>query len=128
MKLFGRPNRERLHYIWRRAQGGKLDGLTEDEKRLAEIMLVHSDEYFNQFEFAEVLADREFNPEGEVNPFLHVVMHAVVKNQVKDRDPIEALQFYNAMIRNKCQRTRSDPPSHDNTAQVPVSHLPEKKR
>lgn len=30
------------------------------------------------------------------------MIHAVVENQVKDRDPIEALQFYNAMLKNKC--------------------------
>lgn len=101
-EAFRQANREHLHSIWRRAQNGQLDGLSEEERRLAEIMLAHSDEYFNQFEFADVLADREFNPEGGVNPFLHVVMHGVVENQVKDRDPIEALQFYNAMLRNKC--------------------------
>ncbi len=101
-EAFRQANRERLHYIWRKAQDGQLDGLSEEERRLAEIMLAHSDEYFNQFEFADVLADREFKPEDEVNPFLHVVMHAVIENQVKDRDPIEALQFYNAMLKNKC--------------------------
>jgi hypothetical protein len=84
------------------AQDGLLDGLAEEERRLAEIMLAHSDEYFNQFEFADVLADHEFNPEGEVNPFLHVALHALLEKQVKDHEPIEALQFYNAMLRNKC--------------------------
>lgn len=97
-------NREHLHHIWRRAQEGKLEGLTEEEERLGKIMLDHSDEYFNQFEFSDVLADREFDPESEVNPFLHVVLHAVAEKQVQDRDPIEAFQFYNVMLRNKCSR------------------------
>jgi Domain of unknown function (DUF1841) len=67
-------------------------------------MLDHSDEHFNQFEFADALADHEYDPETEVNPFLHVILHAVAEKQVEDRDPIEAFQFYNAMLRNKCNR------------------------
>ena len=101
-EAFRQANRKNLHSIWRRAQDGQLDGLAEEERRLAEIMLAHSDEYFNQFEFADVLADREFNPESEVNPFMHVTLHAVLEKQVKDHEPIEALQFYNAMLRNGC--------------------------
>lgn len=103
-KAFQQANREHLHSIWRRAQDGQLDGLSEEERRLAEVMLDHSDEYFNQFEFADVLADREFSPESETNPFLHITLHAVVEKQVSDRDPMEAYQFYNAMLRNKCNR------------------------
>lgn len=101
-EAFRQANREHLHDIWRRAQEGQLDGLSEEERRLAEIMLAHSDEYFNQFEFADVLADREFNPESETNPFMHVALHALLEKQIKDHEPIEALQFYNAMLRNKC--------------------------
>jgi len=101
-EAFRQANREYFHYIWRRAQDGQLDGLAEEERRLAEIMIAHSDEYFNQFEFADVLVDHEFNPEGEVNPFMHVTLHALLEKQVKNHEPIEALQFYNAMLRNKC--------------------------
>jgi hypothetical protein len=99
---FRQANRQHLHNIWQRAQSGRLDGLSEEERRLAEVMLAHSDEYFNQFEFADVLADHEFDPESEVNPFMHVALHALLEKQVKDHEPIEALQFYNAMLRNKC--------------------------
>jgi hypothetical protein len=101
-EAFRQANREHLHNIWRRAQDGQLDGLSEEERRLGEIMLDHSDEYFNQFEFADVLADHEFNPENEVNPFMHVALHALLEKQLKDHEPIEALQFYNAMLRNRC--------------------------
>lgn len=100
-EAFRRANRKHLHSIWQRAQNGQLDGLNEEERRLAEIMVAHSDEYFNQFEFADVLADREFDPEGETNPFMHVALHALLEKQIKDHEPIEAFQFYNAMLRNK---------------------------
>jgi hypothetical protein len=103
-KLFREVNREHVHAIWQKAQSGDMEGLGEEEHQLAKIMLDHSDEYFNQFEFADVLADREFDPEREVNPFLHITLHAIVEKQVQDRDPIEAFQFYNAMLKNKCTR------------------------
>ncbi len=32
------------------------------------------------------------------------MLHAIAEKQVEDRDPIEAFQFYNAMLRNKCSR------------------------
>jgi len=97
-------NRKHFHEIWKKAQSGDLQGLTEEEQRLGKIMLDHSDEYFNQFEFADALADHEYHPETEVNPYLHVVLHAVAEKQVEDREPVEAFQFYNAMLRNKCSR------------------------
>jgi Domain of unknown function (DUF1841) len=67
-------------------------------------MLDHSGEYFNQFEFADAMADHEYDPGTEVNPFLHVTLHAVAEKQVETRDPIEAFQFYNATLKNKCCR------------------------
>ena len=97
-------NRKHLYDIWKKAQSGELQGLTEEEQRLGKIMLDHSDEYFNQFEFADALADHEYDPETEANPFLHVTLHAIAEKQVQDRNPIEAFQFYNAMLRNKCSR------------------------
>ncbi len=97
-------NRKHFHEIWKKAQSGELQGLTEEEQHLGKIMLDHSDEYFNQFEFADALADHEYDPETEVNPFLHVILHAIAEKQVEDRDPIEAFQFCNAMLRNKCSR------------------------
>ncbi len=103
-KGFREINRQHFHQIWKKAQKGELQTLTEEEQRIGKIMLDHSDEYFNQFEFADVLADHQYDPETETNPFLHVAIHAVAEKQVQDRDPIEAFQFYNAMLHNKCSR------------------------
>jgi hypothetical protein len=97
-------NRKHFHDIWKKAQKEELHDLNEEEQRLGKIMLDHSDEYFNQFEFADALADHEYNPESEVNPFLHVMLHAIAEKQIQDRNPIEAFQFYNAMLRKKCSR------------------------
>ncbi|MEW6376629.1 MAG: DUF1841 family protein [Thermodesulfobacteriota bacterium] len=103
-KTFREINREHFHEIWKKAQNGELQSLTEEEQRLGKIMLDHSDEYFNQFEFADTLANHEYDPETEVNPFLHVTLHAIAEKQVQDPNPIEAFQFYNAMLKNKWSR------------------------
>ncbi len=97
-------NRKHFHEIWEKAQSGDLQSLAEEEQRLGRIMLDHSDEYFNQFEFADALADHKYNPETDVNPFLHVHLHTIAEKQLEDRDPVEAFQFYNAMLRKKCGR------------------------
>ena len=97
-------NRKRFHEIWKKAEDGEFQDLSEEEQRLGKIMLDHSDEYFNQFEFADTLSDHEYDPDNEVNPFLHITLHAITEKQVEDRDPIEAFQFYNAMRGKKCSR------------------------
>jgi hypothetical protein len=97
-------NPKYFHEIWKKAQKGELQGLADEEQRLGKIMLGHSDEYFNQFEFADALANHEYDPETGVNPFLHVTLHAIAEKQIQDRNPIKAFQFYNAMLRNKCSR------------------------
>lgn len=76
---FRESNREHFHFLWQKAKSGQLEGLTEEEQRLAKIMLAHSDEFFNQFEFADVLPGHQFDPESEVNPFLHITFHAVAE-------------------------------------------------
>lgn len=99
-----RFNREHMHMIWEVAKTGDLDVLGAEERRIAEAMLEHQDEYFNQFEMADVLADHEYDPESETNPFLHVTFHTIVENQLEARDPIEVYQFYNSMRKKKVSR------------------------
>lgn len=94
--------RERFHGIWEAARAGKAAELDGEDQKLARIMLQHQEEFHNQFEFADVMSDRDFNPEHETNPFLHILMHLVVENQIELRDPIEVYQFHNAMRRKKC--------------------------
>jgi hypothetical protein len=90
-----------IEEVWQKARKGDLDGLPDEEARLARIMLDHEDEYFNEFEFADVTYERDYDPETEANPFLHVFIHSVVENQLAERDPLEAYQFYNAMRKRK---------------------------
>ena len=92
--------RERAHLLWEIAKTGDLNTLSPEDKKMAEIMLEH-EEYHNQFEVADLLSEHEYDVENEVNPFLHVTMHAIAETQLGNRDPIEVYQFYNAMRKKK---------------------------
>lgn len=92
---------EHLHKIWEKAKNNDLADLNDEEKRYARIMQEHSDEFFNQFEFADLTYDHVYDPDTETNPFLHIALHAAAKAQLENKDPIEALQFYNAMLKRK---------------------------
>jgi hypothetical protein len=98
-----KANREYLHSIWTVAQTGDMDSLSDEDRSLVGIMLEH-DEYHNQFEIADLLHDHNYDVESEVNPFLHVVFHQIIENQLESRDPIETFQFYNVMRKNKVSR------------------------
>jgi len=93
-------SRERSHLLWEIAKTGDLSTLSSEDKKLAEMMLEH-EEYHNQFEIADLLSEHEYDVDNEVNPFLHVSMHAIAETQMENRDPIEVYQFYNAMRKKK---------------------------
>ena len=106
-EMFGelrRLNRKHMHMIWKIAKTEGLDVLEAKEKQIAKVMLEHQDEYFNQFEMADILGDHQFDPESETDPFLHVIFHTIVENQLEARDPIEVYQFYNSMRKKKVSR------------------------
>ena len=95
-------SRQHMFEIWKRAKSRDFDGLSEEEARLAQVMLDHEEEFFNDFEFSDVTHERVYDPDTEANPFLHILIHSVLENQLAERDPIEVFQFYNAMRKKKC--------------------------
>ncbi len=96
-------NREHCHSLWKIAQAGDLESLPKEDQLLAGIMMEH-EEYHDQFEISDLLHDHKYDTESEVSPFLHIIFHHVVENQLESREPIEAFQFYNAMKKNKISR------------------------
>jgi hypothetical protein len=94
-------NRQVLYSIWEKAKKGDLEALDPENRQLGRIMQEHADEFFNAFEFADVTHTHEYDPENEMNPFLHITIHAAVENQLADKEPVEAYQFYNAMRQKK---------------------------
>ena len=76
-------SRRRFYRIWRRVKEGKK--LQGEEALLGKLMQRHQ-EYYNTWEFADVTAESPYDMETEENPFLHVTLHAVVENQIKQND------------------------------------------
>ena len=104
-EFFQQFNREQMHRIWQAAKSGDLDILDDEEKQFAEIMLDHEEEYGDHFSFKIHSQDYHYDPDkDEVNPFLHITFHSIIENQIKEREPIEAFQFYNAMLGKKMDR------------------------
>ena len=101
MEFLRKMNRQQMRTIWECAKHNELDELTEEEKLYARTMLEHQDEFFNEFEFGDVMDEYEYDPDTEVNPFAHITIHVVVENQLQAKDPIEVLHFYHAMRRKK---------------------------
>lgn len=89
----------RDHYrdIWELAKARDLDALDPDERRLAKIMLDHGEEFFKDIDFADDYPGEDDTDDSEVDPFFHITVHAIVEDQLEERDPPEVVQFYDAM-------------------------------
>lgn len=103
-KLMRRVSREEMYELWGRAKERDFEGLNDEKARIAKIMMEHEDEFYNQFEFADLTYDHEYDPDTEFDPFLHITIHSIVESQLEQKDPIEAYQFYNALRKKKYSR------------------------
>jgi len=97
-QFFRTVGRGRLKKIWQRVKTGDWDDLEGEERRYAEAMADHRDEYFDGFEVADA---RLLDPETDTDAYLHVSMHVVIDGQLQQKEPIEAVQLYNALRRKK---------------------------
>ena len=100
-KIMRQVTRERMYELWGHAKEKDFEDLDEEELRIAKIMADHEGEFYNQFEFADLTYDHEYDPDNEYDPFLHITIHSIVENQLEQKNPIEAVQFYNAMRKKK---------------------------
>ena len=87
--------------IWLKAKDRDFDGLDDEKLRLAKIMVEHEDELILQLEQAHIVYDPEQDPDTEYDPFLHITIHAIVEAQLELGDPIEVVEFFNAMRQKK---------------------------
>lgn len=95
--------RQNMYRIWKTGQSGETDKLTEQDNRLWTIMLGH-EEFHNQFDNAEELVEYVYNPETEVNPFLHISIHQMAEDQLAEEEPVEVALFYERMEAKGCSR------------------------
>jgi len=100
-KLLKQVSRKEMYDLWQNAKDNDFDGLTDEQERIARIMLDHQDEFYNQLEFADLTWDHDYDPDTEYDPFLHITIHSTVEAQLEQKEPIETLQFYNAIRKKK---------------------------
>jgi hypothetical protein len=103
-KLMRHESRKKMHELWLRAKAGDYEGLDDEQKRIARIMMEHEDEFHNELEFADLTYDHEYDPKTESNPFMHITIHSVIEAQLEQKQPIEAFQFYNTLRKKKYSR------------------------
>lgn len=90
--------RNRLKELWGMVKSGTDNDLEGEDRRIADAMAEHREEYFEEFESADT---RVLDPETDTDAFLHVCMHSSIEGQLESKDPIEALQLYNALRKKK---------------------------
>jgi hypothetical protein len=100
-KIMRQVSREKMFELWGRAKERDFEGLDGESQRIAKAMVEHEDEFYNQFEFADLTYDHDYDPDTEYNPFLHITIHSVVEAQLEQKEPIETFQFYNAIRKKK---------------------------
>ena len=96
--------RTQMSEIWEKAKEKDFEGLDEEKQRIARIMVEHEEELYKQFEHADLTYDPEFNPDTGYDPFLHITIHSIIEAQLEDNDPLEVVQFFNAMRQKKYSR------------------------
>ncbi len=87
--MFFNPSRDEarnfLFESWRKRRAKEL--LTPLEDLAAQLIEKHP-EYFTMFENPERYLDRDYLPEqGEANPFLHLMMHLTIEEQISIDQP-----------------------------------------
>jgi hypothetical protein len=86
--------------IWELVKPGKLETLEGKRRILAQLMLEHDQyQYFWEipYSFAETELEKAFEEEG-VNPDLHLVIEAIIVEQVENTDPPEISKAYDALL------------------------------
>ncbi|MBW2335583.1 MAG: DUF1841 family protein [Deltaproteobacteria bacterium] len=96
--------RTQMSAIWEKAKERDFEGLDDEKQRIAKIMVEHEDELYKQLEHADLIYDPELNSETEYDPFLHITIHSIIEAQLEDNDPLEIVQFFNAMRQKKYSR------------------------
>ena len=95
---------DRMSELWEKAKQRDLQGLDDEKQRLVKIMVDHENELINQFEHADLTYDPELNQEADYDPYLHISIHLLVETQLDQNEPLEVVEFFNAMRRQKYSR------------------------
>ena len=89
--------RDFIFESWRKRRAGEL--LTPMEDLVAQLVEKHP-EYFAVFEDPEHYQERDYPPEqGETNPFLHLVMHLTIEEQISIDQPSGIREHFQRLTR-----------------------------
>ena len=103
-KLLKDVSRTQMSAIWEKAKDRDFKSLDDEAQRIAKIMVEHEDELYRQFEHPDLIFDPEVNSDTEYDPFLHISIHSIIEAQLEDNDPLEVVEFFNAMCQKKYSR------------------------
>jgi len=101
LNVLRRGSRKRYFEIWQKLK--KNEPLYGEEAMIGKVMLEHT-EFHNTWEFADVLSDVEYDVGSEVNPYLHVVVHTIVENQLAIDNPKEVKLIFNSLLAEGLKR------------------------
>ena len=88
-------SRSQYFEIWKKVKAGnKLEG---EEKIIGELMQQHK-EFYNEWESTNF--DYEYDPDTEVNPFLHIQFDLIVMNQMNNNNPAQTKITYDSLIKH----------------------------
>jgi hypothetical protein len=95
LKQFKTFSRLQYFEIWKKVKAGnKLEG---EEKIIGELMQQHK-EFYNDWESTNF--DYEYDPDTEVNPFLHIQFDIIVVNQMNNDNPAQTKITYGNLIKH----------------------------
>ena len=103
-KLLQNRSSAQMTAIWQKVKDRDMTALDDEQQRLAKIMVEHEDDLNLHFENAQLVYDPGQDPDTEYDPFLHITLHAIVEAQLEVGDPIEVVQFFNAMSQKRYPR------------------------
>lgn len=86
-------NRKLYYEIWQKYKAN--EELEGEESTIAGLMALHKDcyDYWESTDF-----DREFDPDTEFDPYLHITFDTIIMNQINAGDPEQARFTYNKLI------------------------------
>jgi hypothetical protein len=93
--FFRAMSREKVKEI-RQSSLASLNSMAEDEQLMAFIMEEHP-EFKTYWDNIDEFIDYDFDPETEINPFMHVQIHQIVETQIRQEKPPEVERIFQAL-------------------------------
>jgi len=103
-KLLDRLLEKDLYIVWEQVKSGEVDDLDGLDRQLADIILEHKDLYFEGFENPRAESLEECSAENGIDPYMHVIIHTVIEQQLKSGEFSQINQFYESLLQQAVPR------------------------